>query len=397
MTVKPIVIARFEFLKTVRRKGFILGTLGLPALMLLILGLTLYTGAGFAAGSGNQTVGYVDGAGFLSPATGYVAYADAGAGTAALLNGEIGNLLVVPPDYLRTGTLTVYTTDTSLLGSTGASRAVQEFVSENLLRHEDVPEDMVQLILEPEDPNVVVLDESGNPKGDQELMGFLLPFALTMMLAIGILTSSGYLMQGIGEEKESRRGEFLLSHCSAEQLLAGKILGYAAVSLVQIGVWAAIGICAIAASPFKVLFTGMQVTWLFGAAILYFVLGYFLFSVSIACAASLAPSVREAQQVSAVFSLFAVFPLVFLEFLLQDPDSLLMQVLTFFPYTAPFIAMVRLTLTSVPLWQIAGSLAVIAIAIAILVKLAARIFRMGMLTYGKRATLKDIYGFLKEK
>ena len=61
-----------------------------------------------------------------------------------------------------------------------------------------------------------------------------------MVLALGILTSSGYLMQGIGEEKESRRGEFLLSHCSAEELLAGKILGYAGVSLLQIAVWVAI-------------------------------------------------------------------------------------------------------------------------------------------------------------
>lgn len=395
MTGKPLVIARFEFLKTIRRKGFILGTLGLPLLMIVIVGISLYTGTGIGAGMANQTAGYVDGAGFVQAAPGFVPYPDPAAGTAALLAGKIDTLVVVPPDYIRNGTLTVYTTDASLLGSTGSSRAVQAFMAENLLRYENVPDEAAQTILSPADPSVIVLDESGNPKGSQEIAGFLLPFAMTMVLALGILTSSGYLMQGIGEEKESRRGEFLLSYCSAEELLAGKIVGYAAVSLLQIAVWTAIALVAVAASPLAVIFSGLQVTWLAGLAVVYLVLGYLLFSVSIACAASLAPSVREAQQVSAIFSMFAVFPLVFLQFLLADPNSPAMQVLTYFPYTAPFITMVRLTLVSVPPYEIVLSMAILVVSIAILTRLAARIFRMGMLTYGKRAGIRDVWRFIR--
>jgi len=397
MTAKSLVVAKFEFTKTVRRKGFILGTLGLPLLLLLVVGLVLYSGAGFSTGSGNQTVGYVDGAGFVQAAPGYIPYPDQEAGKAALLGEHVRSLLVIPPDYLETGKLTIYTRDGSLLGSTGSRKSVQEFVAGNLLRYENVSDRIAEKILEPENPEVVVLDAAGNPKGDEALAGFVLPFAITLVLALGILTSSGYLMQGIGEEKESRRGEFLLSHCSAEQLLAGKILGYGAVSLLQIGVWVAIGLAVIAAGPFAALFTGMQVTWLLCAAVLYLILGYFLFAVSIACAASLATSVREAQQVSAIFTMFAVFPLVFLQLLIHDPDSLLMQALTYFPYTAPFIAMLRLTLVSVPPYEIAVSMAILVLTIVVLTRLAARIFRMGMLKYGKRATLRDVVGFLKEK
>jgi ABC-2 type transport system permease protein len=95
--------------------------------------------------------------------------------------------------------------------------------------------------------------------------------------------------------------------------------------------------------------------------------------------------------------MFAVFPLIFLQFLLQDPNSLLMQVLTYFPYTAPFVAMVRLTLVTVPPYQIIVSIAILVISIVILTRLAARIFRMGMLTYGKRVSLREVWGFLKEK
>ena len=397
MTAKALVVAKFEFLKTVRRKGFILGTIGLPVFMLIIIGLSLYAGAGIGTAPANQTVGYVDAVGFVQAAPGFVQYPDIAAGKAALVNGDIHSLLIVPPEYIRTGTLTVYTMDNSLLGSAGSSRSVQEFMTQNLLRHENVSDQAAQKILSPVSPTVIVLDEAGNPKGDQEILGFLLPFALTMVLALGILTSSGYLMQGIGEEKESRRGEFLLSHCSAEELLGGKILGYACVGLLQIVVWVTIGLAVIAASPFAQLFSELQVTWLVCLAVIYFILGYFLFSVSIACTASLAPSVREAQQVSAIFSMFAVFPLIFLQFLLQDPNSLMMQFLTYFPYTAPFIAMVRLTLVTVPPYEIVVSIAVLIISIAVLTRLAARIFRMGMLTYGKRVSFREVFRFIREK
>jgi len=397
MTAKSLVVAKFEFLKTVRRKGFIFGTLGLPLLLLFIIGLSLYTGAGVTVSAGNQTNGYVDSAGFVQAAPGFTPYPDSDAGKAALVKGEIKSLLIIPGDYLKSGTLTVYTMDNSLLGSAGTTQSIQKFMTANLLRYENVSADVAQKITNPVTPGVIVLDETGKTKGDQELAGFVLPFAMTMVLALGILTSSGYLMQGIGEEKESRRGEFLLSHCSAEELLAGKILGYAGVSLLQILVWAVIGLAVVAASPLAALFTQIQISGIVCIAIVYFVLGYFLFSVSIACTASLAPSVREAQQVSAIFSMFAVFPLIFLQFLLQDPNSLLMQFLTYFPYTAPFIAMVRLTLVSVPPYQIVISIAILVLSIVILTRLAARIFRMGMLTYGRRVGLKDVWGFLKIK
>jgi len=397
MTQKALVVAKFEFTKTVRRKGFILGTLGLPLLILVIMGLSLYTGAGIGTAMENQTTGYVDGTGFVEPAPGYVPYPDLAAGKTALVAGEIHTLVVVPADYLRNRTLTVYTMDASLMGSTGSNTAVQEFLAKNVLRHENVSEEATQAVLSPSSPSVIVLDESGNPKGSQELAGFILPFAMTMVLALGILTSSGYLMQGIGEEKESRRGEFLLSYCSAENLLAGKIIGYAAVSLLQMGVWIAMALLVVAATPLAAIFSGLQLSGLVGIAVVYFVLGYFLFSVSIACTASLAPSVREAQQVSAIFSMFAVFPLIFLQFLLSDPNSLAMQFLTYFPYTAPFIGMVRLTLVSVPPYQIAISMGILVLSIVVLTRLAARIFRMGMLTYGKRAGLADVLRFIRMK
>jgi ABC-2 type transport system permease protein len=391
MTAKTFVIAKFEFTKTIRRKGFIVGMFILPALMLLFFWLSSSTGVGMGVNYENQTFGFIDGAGFLHASPCYISYSDVNFGKEALIRKDINCLFIVPQNYLQTGTFTVFTMDTSLIRSKETVYSIHEFIAKNLLIYTNVPDAIAQKVLTPDNPEVIALDGYGTVIDNQTLEGLVLPLVFTLVLALGILTSSSYLMQGIGEEKENRRGEFLLSYCSAEELLAGKILGYGAVSFVQIIFWALIGLIVMMISSFSSLFAGMQSTWLLLVAVLYFILGYFLFSVSIACTASLVPSLREAQQVLAIFSLFAVLPMVFLDYLMEDPNSFLMQIMTYFPYTAPFIAMARLALTSVPLPHIALSLAILVLSIGILIKLSAKIFRMGMLTYGKRATLKEVY------
>jgi ABC-2 type transport system permease protein len=398
MSSKALVVAKFEYLKTVRRRGFIISALALPVVMLIILGLTTFAGIS----GGNTTapvpgIGYVDHAGVLVPSQGFTAYSDEQAGKQALLDGKISQFLVVGSDYLATGKTTVYSLQSPLTGSGNPANAVGKYMTANLLRYGNVSDVVAAKIESPVQPDVITLDKNGNVKSAQDALSFLLPFGISIFLAIGILTSSGYLMQGIGEEKESRRGEFLLSRLSAEQLLAGKILGYGCVCLTQMAIWAGIGLLVLFAGPFSSLFAMVQLSWLVYLAVLYFILGFFLFAVSIACAASLASSVREAQQVSAVFTMFAIWPIVFLQFLLQDPNSPILQLLTFFPYTSPFITMARMTMTEVPAYELVLSIAILVLSIALLTKLSARIFRMGMLTYGKKPGIRDIIGFLRVK
>jgi len=204
-------------------------------------------------------------------------------------------------------------------------------------------------------------------------------------------------MQGIVEEKESKTGELLLSSISADQLLKGKILGYGSVGLLQIGIWILVGLIMIFNSLLGGLFAGIEISWIFGLAIVYFILGYFLFAVSIACAASVSTSAKEAQQTSMIFTMFAIVPMMLAQFIIMAPNSIVAKIFTYFPYTSPFITMMRLPLVEISFYEIALSIAILIISIGIITKLSGRIFRMGMLMYGKRASLRDIMGFLKEK
>jgi len=150
-------------------------------------------------------------------------------------------------------------------------------------------------------------------------------------------------------------------------------------------------------SPLAGLFVGIEISLVFALAILYFILGYFLFAVSIACAASISSSTREAQQTSMIFTMFAIIPLMFAQFIMMAPNSMVAKIFTYFPYSSPFITMMRFPLVEISFYEIVSSIVILIISIGVMTKLSGKIFRMGMLMYGKRASLREVVGFLKEK
>ena len=127
----------------------------------------------------------------------------------------------------------------------------------------------------------------------------------------------------------------------------------------------------------------------------YFILGCLLFAASMACVGTFAGSVREAQQSVQIFSLLAVLPLIFLSSISQSPNSIIARVLTYIPYTSPVTTMMRLSLTEVPLFEIIVSIILLLISVIVMIRLSARIFRIEILMYGKKANIRNILRYLK--
>lgn len=399
MKNKSLIVAKYEFLKTARKKSFLLTAVAMPLLIALPLFLIMNYFPILASQNSNETIGFADYAGFLEAGRNFVKYADAQSAKQALMGGEISSFFVVPQDYFNTGKITVYSKSTGSLFSSAPART-DAFLKENLLRHGNVSPEIAARLENPVAAEPVTLDSAGNAKAGKENIGsILLPYAFAILLSLSIMTSSRYLMEGIAEEKEARTGELLLSSISSDQLLNGKILGYGGIGLLQIVIWIAVGMAIITiGTPFAAgLFSGIGISYIFGLAVIYFILGYFLFAVSVACAAAISPTAKDAQQVSSLFTMFAILPVAFGQFIIRMPDSAIAKALTYFPYTSPFITMMRLPLVEVPPYEIAASIAILIISIVILAKLSGKIFRMGMLMYGKRANLKDIIRFLREK
>ncbi len=398
MANKTLIIAKREFLATVKRKGFLFGTLLMPLLFALPLLFAKFIPSLMAPEGGAEKIGFVDDSGFLEGNQEFIEYPHAEAAKEALMRGDIAFFFEITEDYLgNDGKITTYSKKKSFLDP-GPTSAIQDFLTKNLLSYAEVEESIAEKIENRPAIDEVLMDPQGNKKdgstGDANTM---LTFALSVLLLFSILTSSGYLMEGIGEEKESKTGELLLSSVSAGQLLKGKILGYGAAGLLQMGAWTLLGLVAIFIASLQAWLAGVTLSWTVGLSLAYFVLGHFLFATSIACAASVSSTAKEAQQTSMVFSMFAILPLMFSSLLMMNPQSGFAQFLTYFPYTAPFVSMMRFALDEISFVEIAISLAILILSILLLTHLSGRIFRMGMLMYGKKANVREIIGFLKQR
>ena len=197
-------------------------------------------------------------------------------------------------------------------------------------------------------------------------------------------------------EKENKTVEILLSSLSANELLSGKILGFGSAGLLQVLVWICSGGIILFLSPFASLFHGIQISWILILAIVYFILGYLLFAGSMACVAAPASTVRDAQQGAVIFTMLGILPMILLSVIIKAPNSGIAKVLTYVPYTTSVTTLMRIALVEVPIYELVASLSILAISVLIMIKLSAKIFRTGILMYGKKMKIKDIFRYLRE-
>jgi ABC-2 type transport system permease protein len=250
--------------------------------------------------------------------------------------------------------------------------------------------------------NLQPVSLSPQGEGSEDVASFVaniaIPYAFSLLLVIAIFTSSGFLLQGVSEEKESRVIEILLSSLTPIELLAGKILGLGALGLAQILFWLGCGWALIGIAV-----TGLA---LFGAinldlttivlAVVYFLLGYLLFATLMASAGSLGTSAREGQQIAGIFSALTAIPFMVSGFIWTNPNSVLIQILSYVPFTSPVMMLQRLGMTEVPLYQIAVSLILLVLGIGGALWAGAKVFRMGLLMYGKRPSVPEILRALRQ-
>ena len=409
---KTLLVAVQEFLVNVRRPGFIIMTALIPALGLIgILVASLFGGevSGFFESQFTPDAtmtGYVDHSGLLdadqSQASGeFVAYADEASARAALVAEEIGSLFVLPVDYVETGQVEVYGMSGGFSGFVAAdSSGMRDLLLDSLLTGQ-VDATTRARVINPMDMEVITLDETGEISTESPfswLGDFVVPYVFSVLFVVTIFTSSGFLLQGVSEEKEGRIIEILLSSISPTQLLAGKILGLGALGLLQILVWIAAGALLLWAAATIFALAGIITLSLGTVAlgVLYFVLGYLLFATLMAVAGSMGTTQRESQQIAGIFTMTAAIPWMTMGIVFSNPGSPLAVVLSYFPLTSPVMMLLRLSLGHVPPGQILISVGLLIAGIALSLWAGAKIFRVGLLMYGKRPSLKDLAQAFKQ-
>jgi ABC-2 type transport system permease protein len=205
-------------------------------------------------------------------------------------------------------------------------------------------------------------------------------------------------VEGLGDEKESRLIEVLLSSVSPRQLLTGKVLGLGAAGLVQVVVWLASLplLLNLASSTIGGFFSTIQLPANFLVlGIVYFILGYLLFAALSAGVGAISSSARDGQPLTMIYAMLVFVPLWFASLLFIFPDSPIWIVLTIFPLTAPIEVMLRLGVAGIAPWELAVSLAVMLLSIIGALALSIKVFRVYLLMYGKRPSWGEIIQSLR--
>lgn len=409
---KISIIARHEYAVNVRRPAFILVTLLIPALGLIGVVVTAFFSGQASTFLQRQFVpeksriGIVDQSGLYTPiapqfANSFVAFPDEASATRALLDDEVNSYVLIARDYIQSGRVSSYTSGTGFMSSAAAAdpSTLRAFLVNGLLAGK-VDSTTLTRATKPLDLQTVMLDAKGNVATGgpfSAIAGFVAPYIFSILLFISVFASSSYLLRGVSEEKENRVIEIILSSVSPAELLSGKVLGLGALGLTQIGVWFASGLAlsgglgALVAGAVLILSPAP-----FLLAAIYFVLGYLLYGTTMAAVGALGTNMRESQQLAGIFSFMAAVPWFAASLVFTNPNSPIIRVLSYFPLTAPTMMMLRIPLSDVPTADIVISLVVTSISIPFVLWAGAKIFRMGLLMYGKRPALGEIARALRE-
>jgi len=392
------LVAKYEYVRNVFKKSFILALLSVP----LMIGLNV--GLGFFMESqevNDLPVGYVDRAGLLAnsipaPVDGsgkpveFIAFQTEDGARAALEAKDIQAYYVVAADYLETKDVGLFYLEQP---GKNATRQFWDFVQINLLA--DQPPDIAHratLI----SGNVIVrsLDGSREFPSGGPTFGIIMPLLISLAFLILLLMSSGYLMQAVADEKENRTMEVLMTSVSPTQFIGGKVLGIVAISFTQFVAWTAVTVLAIiiARSAGIAWFQNLDLDWgTIWATVAVAIPAYVLASALMIAVGATVTSAQEGQSMGTLFSILHIIPVYVAGLVIvKAPSSSLPTVLSLLPFTALMTISMRNIFTVVPLWQVAASAAVQTVCAVGALWLAGRAFRLGMLRYGQRLNWREL-------
>lgn len=403
---KMLLVLKNEFISVVTRKSFLLILTLIPLtsfiVVMVISGLQKKGGADATSALENLFVpqsepaleGYVDLSGLMQAVPpGYEEllkpYQSETEAREAVASGDVAAFYLIPRDYIASGEIVYVRPDFNPLGGAQQSTSIHALVAFNLA---DQQPDLAYRLQDP--LNVKEIDLSNSQRDESNWLTFFLPYAITFLLYIVILTSSSLLLKSVSDEKTNRVIEILMTSITPRQMLTGKIIALGLAGLLQTVVWLGAGMLLLKISgrsfPLAAAIQLPGITLIWG--IVFFILGYAVYASLMAGIGALVPNLREGSQLTTLVILPMIVPLMFVSTLLNSPDSPLAVFLSLFPFTSPVTMMMRITATQVPSWQIGLAVLLLAGTALLLIRASARLFKAQNLLTGQSV---NIMSFIK--
>jgi ABC-2 type transport system permease protein len=416
------LIFKREYITRVRTKAFILGTLALPVLSMTILVVSIFLSGGRYASTVKIAIldqtGELGGAVETSlvknreksqpdveivqiverPTASVEAYFKS-----QVAGGEIDGVLVLPVGLIEgTADAKFNAKKLSAMALLGPiERAVSNAVISRRLsaegRRSGTMKDVFRLA------QVQLVNPTSQNSDDSDENNFAIAIIAGMVLYMTLIVYGMSTMRSVMEEKSTRMIEILVSSIRPFDLLTGKILSVGAVALTQYLVWAVtIGVLfASAAGLADVLRPGAPTPnisispTLLIYLVVFFLAGYFLYAALYAAAGAIVSTDEEAHQVQMPLTLLIVCSFLLFNVILNNPNSTLSVVLSITPFLSPILMTLRLAMQTPPAWQIVLALALSIVTTIYVIRLSAKIYRVGILMYGKRPSIKELRRWLR--
>jgi ABC-2 type transport system permease protein len=404
------IVVRHELSVTLRRRSFQYLAFGAPLVTLLLFGFLPMALQAVTSSSGDvnhtskpttsttvqpSAEGYVDRSGLLRslpsfvPPGRLVAFQDELAARQALQEGRIRGFYLIPADYLTSGKVVLVQAEFNPVTALGQSQLFQSVLQVILLSSDEA---LALRYNAPLHVEVTWRNPQAQPRQDNPWT-FLLPYISTLLFYIVILMSSSLLLSSITKDKENRMLEVLVSSSSPDELLWGKILGLGTAGLLQSLVWlgSAYALLRLRSPGVEFLDKYPLPPSTLATGLIFFILGYALYSSLMASIGALVPNMREASQLSIVLVLPMLLPLMMITLLVRQPNGWIAILLSLFPLTAPVTMVARLLAAPLPAWQAPLSAALIVAATYLVLRLASRLFRAQYLLTGQTFSLGKLW------
>jgi ABC-2 type transport system permease protein len=399
-------IAIREYLYNIRKPSFLFAAFGTP-LIIIFTWVLVFAGMGSQSEPDPITqVGMVDLVGIIDPAMTVdgiemtiIPYTDEATARADLDAERLEAYFVLPEGFKTSGILPIYSyqeVPSSLQGD------IRRLIVGNISSQSQIDMPLDRVLTPVNALSIQILDTGRTINEGGIVFTFLAPFFFSLLFWISMQSTGNFLMNGLVEEKKNRIIEILVTTVTPTQLLTGKILGLGLLGLTQIGLWLGVALLAITFGPQIEFLEGLSNIQLPAdliiAGFLFFGMGYLFNASLLAGAGVLAGTEQQSAQYSALILMPGYLPPVFLimEFIsnTNGPTSTLLSMI---PITAPLSMVMRIGFGAVPIEQIILSLAVLAVSTFIASWASGKVFRWGLLLYGKKINIREILGVVASR
>jgi ABC-2 type transport system permease protein len=411
-----LLIAQREYLEQIKGRAFRLSTIGLPALFALILGVAYLSGRGLGA---NKHVVIVSADRALSEAVrvqllgekGKQAVVDvavpAGPETRTELTDRVagksidGFLWIDDSGVLPTASYTAQTAG-DFMTATRLKEALDDgFVAEHL-SSAGMDQGDVDSVVKGINISTYQVKESGSRISVVKVnaqASFWKGYVMAILLSMTTMIYGMNVARSIIQEKTSRIFEVMLATAKPSDMLAGKLIGVGAVGLTQIAIWLVAGVAIVGSPMAAAILSGqysVHFSWVEGVLFpVYFLLGYMLYSSLFAGLAATCETEQELQMYMPLAAAPTWLSFAMIWPIINDSNSVWSVSASLFPPTAPIVMFLRMASEIPPAWQFAASLGLMAVSIWGTLWISSRLYRVGILMYGKRATLPELLRWLR--